>query len=273
MSNNLEQCYKVLGLESGASLEEVNQAYKDLAFIWHPDRLPKDNTRLIEKSAAKLKEINQARDILRDSYRNGVSTKAKPNNKSNKTNTRSRSTTAGRKTSTTKQPHYAYERRSPAAYKTKSDPPNSSQQYARSSRESKNKYQSSSQDNCKRPYHKDMVDADLRNANLKEKDFSGRNFTRANLSGADLSDSFLHKINLDEANLQGANLHRANLLGANLKNANLKEANLIGADLSGADLSGADLSGAIVSKGKRIMVKLTGVKLTGATLPDGSKHS
>ncbi len=40
MIQNLEQHYKVLGLEPGASLEEVNQAYKDLVFIWHPDRLP-----------------------------------------------------------------------------------------------------------------------------------------------------------------------------------------------------------------------------------------
>ena len=42
MSHNLEQYYQVLGLEVGASLEEVNQAYKDLVFIWHPDRLPQN---------------------------------------------------------------------------------------------------------------------------------------------------------------------------------------------------------------------------------------
>jgi len=43
----------------------VNQAYKDLAFIWHPDRIPKDNLRLQQKAQEKLKEINQARDQLR----------------------------------------------------------------------------------------------------------------------------------------------------------------------------------------------------------------
>lgn len=62
---SLEQYYRVLGLEPGASLAEVNQAYKDLAFIWHPDRVPKDNQRLLQKAQEKLKEINQARDQLR----------------------------------------------------------------------------------------------------------------------------------------------------------------------------------------------------------------
>ncbi|NJR67103.1 MAG: J domain-containing protein, partial [Leptolyngbyaceae cyanobacterium CRU_2_3] len=63
--SDLERHYRVLGLEPGASLEEVNQAYRDLAFIWHPDRLPKDNPRLQEKAQEKLKELNQAREQLR----------------------------------------------------------------------------------------------------------------------------------------------------------------------------------------------------------------
>ena len=63
--SNLDDDYRVLDLEPGASLEEVNQAYKDLAFVWHPDRLPKDNPRLQEKAQKKLKELNQARDRLR----------------------------------------------------------------------------------------------------------------------------------------------------------------------------------------------------------------
>lgn len=61
------QCwYKALDLEPGASLEEVNQAHKDLALVWHPDRLPQDSPRLQEKAQAKLKEINNARDRLRE---------------------------------------------------------------------------------------------------------------------------------------------------------------------------------------------------------------
>ncbi|HEY9887251.1 MAG TPA: pentapeptide repeat-containing protein [Candidatus Obscuribacterales bacterium] len=67
----LENAYRMLDLEPGASMEEVNQAYKDLVFIWHPDRLPKDNLRLIEKAQEKIKQLNQARDYLRTHARVG----------------------------------------------------------------------------------------------------------------------------------------------------------------------------------------------------------
>ncbi|MGC1392768.1 MAG: DnaJ domain-containing protein, partial [Coleofasciculaceae cyanobacterium] len=68
--NELDQYYRILELEPGASLDEVNQAYKDLAFIWHPDRVPEDNLRLRQKAEDKLKEINQARDQLRSKQLN-----------------------------------------------------------------------------------------------------------------------------------------------------------------------------------------------------------
>ncbi|NJO20700.1 MAG: J domain-containing protein [Spirulinaceae cyanobacterium RM2_2_10] len=68
MSNPFERYYQVLGLEPGASWDEVNQAYKDLAFVWHPDRLPRDNPRLLEKAAARLKAINEAREHLRSHH-------------------------------------------------------------------------------------------------------------------------------------------------------------------------------------------------------------
>ncbi len=61
----LENAYRMLDLEPGASLDEVNQAYKDLVFIWHPDRLPKENQRLVAKAQEKLKQLNHARDYLR----------------------------------------------------------------------------------------------------------------------------------------------------------------------------------------------------------------
>jgi hypothetical protein len=44
--SELNYYYKVLDLKPGASLELVDQAYKDLAFIWHPDRIPEENQRL-----------------------------------------------------------------------------------------------------------------------------------------------------------------------------------------------------------------------------------
>ncbi|MGF1540258.1 MAG: pentapeptide repeat-containing protein [Pleurocapsa sp.] len=69
MIHHLEQHYKVLGLKVGASLEEINQAYKNLALMWHPDRIPQDDQNLVKTSAEKFKEINHARDLLRAFHR------------------------------------------------------------------------------------------------------------------------------------------------------------------------------------------------------------
>ncbi len=252
MNHNLEQCYKILGLQLGASLEEVNQAYKDLAFIWHPDRLPKDNQRLIQKSVEKLQEINQARDLLRSAHHQ-------------QTTTRTQAASTPKPESPKQQPRSNYYR----------DYARDRQEYHRDSerQEQRPKYNYNSGRACHRPYDRDLKGVDFSHSDLREKDFSCRNLQGANLSYADLSDSFLHKIDLEAANLTGANLFRANLLEANLRKANLRDTNLIGADLSGADLSGADLTGAKVGFSKKIMVKLTGVKLTGTILPDGSVYS
>lgn len=308
MIQNLEQHYKVLGLEPGASLEEVNQAYKDLVFIWHPDRVPQENERLVKKSVAKIQQINEARDSLRSYHRTHKKTKinrpATPKpysarsyysdgnsagnretySKRNQTQ-RTRETYRQRSQKTYSRPNYqqtkSREQAKPwdyrAYYSTSSNSRNSNSGETdgyQDFRESSKNYGSNRQveSNYKRPYYKDLRGADLSRSNFKERDFSGRDLSQADLSYADLSDTFLHKIVLEEANLQGANLKGANLLQANLRKANLKEANLIGADLSGADLSGADLSGAKVGFNNKIMVKLTAVKLTGATLPDGSIH-
>ena len=298
MIQNLEQHYKVLGLEPGASLEEVNQAYKDLVFIWHPDRLPQENERLIQKSVAKLQQINEARDSLRSYHSKHRKTPARqpePKTYSSKSYYSNREPySSGNRTPHTSKTNHQQAYTRPNYQQTKSREQSRHWDYRkyystynsqrnRSSngtdgykdfRESSKSYGSNRQaeSNYKRPYYKDLKGADLSRSNFKEKDLSGRDLSQADLSYADLSDSFLHKIVLEEANLQGANLKGANLLQANLRKANLKEANLIGADLSGSDLSGADLSGAKVGFNNKVMVKLTAVKLTGATLPDGSIH-
>ena len=288
MIQNLEQYYKILGLEPGASLDEINQAYKDLAFIWHPDRLPQDNRRLIEKSAAKLKEINQARDFLRslDCHRVVPHYPSQPKSetysKTQQTNPRKASYYRA-----TYSYSYSYQQPRSASNNSRNTASNGTYGKEKNSTKSNNYYSkernstnkgnyhsssSNSRSNGKsahyRPYYKDLSGTDMSRANLKEKDLSGRNLKQANLAYADLTDSFLHKIILEDANLKGANLFRANLLGANLRNANLQETNLIGADLSGADLSGADLSGAKIGFGNKIMVKLTGAKLTGTIFPN-----
>ncbi|NJR25600.1 MAG: J domain-containing protein [Richelia sp. CSU_2_1] len=56
---DIDRYYEILEIESGSSLEEVKQAYRDLAFVWHPDRYA-HNDRLQQKAAQKLTEINDA---------------------------------------------------------------------------------------------------------------------------------------------------------------------------------------------------------------------
>ncbi len=56
--------YKVLEVEPGASQNEIKQAYKDLAKVWHPDRFT-DNPRLQQKAEVKLKQINTAYEFLK----------------------------------------------------------------------------------------------------------------------------------------------------------------------------------------------------------------
>lgn len=70
--NKLEKCYQVLELEPGASLEEIQQGYKDLAMVWHPDRFP-NHPRLQQKAHKKLQEINEAHQHLRSHTYTSVS--------------------------------------------------------------------------------------------------------------------------------------------------------------------------------------------------------
>lgn len=56
---DLERWYRILELEPGASFDEVKQAYRDLARIWHPDRFGGD-PRLRQRAENRQKEINEA---------------------------------------------------------------------------------------------------------------------------------------------------------------------------------------------------------------------
>jgi len=53
--------YAVLGVQRGASAEDMKRAYRKLAMQYHPDRNPGDH-----KAEAKFKELNEAYDVLKD---------------------------------------------------------------------------------------------------------------------------------------------------------------------------------------------------------------
>lgn len=61
---DINDCYRVLGLDIGATLDNVKLAYRDLVSVWHPDRFSNKNPRLKNTAEEKLKEINCAFDTL-----------------------------------------------------------------------------------------------------------------------------------------------------------------------------------------------------------------
>lgn len=63
MTTNLDKAYELLGVKPGVSMRELKAAHRDLAKVWHPDRFQHD-PRLQEKAQEKLKEINEAYDLL-----------------------------------------------------------------------------------------------------------------------------------------------------------------------------------------------------------------
>ena len=61
MSVQYKDYYKLLGVERGASKEEVSKAFKKLARKYHPDLNPGD-----AEAETKFKEINEAYEVLKD---------------------------------------------------------------------------------------------------------------------------------------------------------------------------------------------------------------
>ncbi|MGI6193304.1 MAG: DnaJ domain-containing protein [Christensenellales bacterium] len=59
---SLSEAYKILGLREGASEDEIRRAYRDLVKKYHPDQYV--NNPLSDLAAEKLKEINEAYDVL-----------------------------------------------------------------------------------------------------------------------------------------------------------------------------------------------------------------
>lgn len=63
MTDELIKYYELLGVAPGVSAQELKTAHRDLAKVWHPDRFAHD-PRLQQKAQEKLKEINEAYDLL-----------------------------------------------------------------------------------------------------------------------------------------------------------------------------------------------------------------
>ena len=59
----MSRAYELLGVKPGVSSRELKAAHRDLAKVWHPDRFLHD-PRLQEKAQEKLKEINEAYELL-----------------------------------------------------------------------------------------------------------------------------------------------------------------------------------------------------------------
>ena len=61
MAEQKRDYYEVLGLNKGASEEEIKKAFRSLAKKYHPDMNPGDAT-----AEAKFKEVNEAYEVLSD---------------------------------------------------------------------------------------------------------------------------------------------------------------------------------------------------------------
>ena len=59
------RAHQVLGVPLGASRQEISQAYRKLAFMYHPDRVAGMGPEAMEYSEERMKEINAAYAELR----------------------------------------------------------------------------------------------------------------------------------------------------------------------------------------------------------------
>ena len=242
---DFQRYYEILGVEPGSPPEEVKQAWRDLAQVWHPDRFTA-NERLKQKAQDKLKEVNEAYEALRE-LRAGR-----------------RATTAPR-TSERRDEQWAADELGSEAER---DPLALLKQGVHNW-------------NIWRKTWSDLTPAfvgirvprgDYTGIDLRDMDVSQSNFTeaalyKANLSGASATGSVFTEAELSRATLLGARLTRCDLRYADLSSADLTSARLVECNLEGANLVGAILDHAWLDT----CVGLTEIQLEGALTNDGTR--
>lgn len=64
--NKIQAAYQKLGIAPGSSLDAVKKRYRQLAMVWHPDRMPTPEGR--RTAEEELKQINNAFDCIKKHF-------------------------------------------------------------------------------------------------------------------------------------------------------------------------------------------------------------
>ncbi|NQZ63171.1 DnaJ domain-containing protein [Crocosphaera sp.] len=70
MTNDIKQCYQVLGVSAEANIKEVKQVYRKLAKVWHPDNFHHDRQQQ-QQAEVKFKVIVEAYEVIKDYLEKG----------------------------------------------------------------------------------------------------------------------------------------------------------------------------------------------------------
>lgn len=219
--------YRTLDLDPGSTPDQVREAWRDLAQVWHPDRFS-GNPRLQGKAEETLKRVNEAYENLKKFHAASSSTASGP---------------------PPKRPN-PYEPETFQAATPEIDP-------LELLAEGVQKW------NLFRRKYSDYVPK-LPRAKLQGRPLEGVDFREVDLTAVDLRNADLYKANLSEAILVRARMEEADLNRAHLLSAQLVRADLVRADLSAADLRGANLSEAHLEGANLVGARLEGVDLSNA---------
>mgnify|MGYP002630748730 CR=1 FL=1 len=71
MPYSVDRCFQILELEAGATFEQVKQARREMAKVWHPDRFATDS-KLRQKADERMKKVNRAYEVLEVWFASGA---------------------------------------------------------------------------------------------------------------------------------------------------------------------------------------------------------